>query len=323
MPTTDAQKADLRIGWLKTMLTIRLFEEKVEELYAQGVLGGGSHSSAGEEAIAVGACSALTQQDFIVTNYRGNGHCIAKGLELRRIMAELFGKATGCCGSKGGAMHICDAAKGILPTSAIVGGGIPIATGSALSAKLFKTGRVTVCFFGDGASNQGAFHESLNLASIWKLPVLYICENNQYAMSMPVKNAMNIQDIADRACAYGIDGKVVDGNDVEAVYQAVSSSVDRARSGAGPALIECKTYRLRGHFIGDPLKYRSKDEADEHSKRDPVLRFRTRLADEGLLADTDYARLEEQVNADIQDALEFAQSSPAPMETELMTQIYA
>lgn len=323
MPITDARESESRIGWLKTMLTIRLFEEKVEELYAQGVLTGGSHSSAGEEAIAVGACSALERQDYIVTNYRGNGHCIAKGLELRPIMAELFGKAAGCCKSKGGAMHICDAEKGILPTSAIVGGGIPIATGSGLSAKMFKTGRVTACFFGDGASNQGAFHESLNLASIWKLPVLYICENNRYAMSMSVKNAINITDIADRASAYGIVGKVVDGNDVEAVHQAVSLAAGRARSGAGPSLIECKTYRLRGHFIGDPLKYRSKEEADEQSKRDPILRFRTKLAEEGLLADAAYAGLEEQVNAAIEDALEFAQSSPAPMETELMTQIYA
>lgn len=317
------KSGDERTRWLKTMLTIRLFEDKVEELYKDGVVSGGSHSSAGEEAIAVGACAALAPEDWIVTNYRGTGHCIAKGLEPRRIMAEVFGRATGCCRGKGGAMHISDIEKGILPTSAIVAGGIPIATGAALSATMFGTGRVALCFFGDGASNQGVFHESLNLAAIWKLPVVYLCENNQYAMSMPVRAAMAIEDVAGRAGAYGIEGKVVDGNDVEAVHEAVSLAVSRARGGEGPTLIECKTYRLRGHYIGDPTRYRSQEETAAQQKNDPIQRLRERLRAEGLITEADYQRMEQEARAVIEDALRFGQDSPPPLETELMTQVYA
>jgi TPP-dependent pyruvate/acetoin dehydrogenase alpha subunit len=318
----EPQDNEKRMLWLRTMLTIRVFEEKVEELYKQGILHGGSHSSAGEEAIAVGACAALASEDLIVTNYRCNGHCIAKGLELHRIMAEVFGKASGCCKGKGGAMHISDIERGILPTSAIVGGGIPIATGSGLSAKLYGTGRVTLCFFGDGASNQGVFHESLNLAAIWKLPVVYVCENNQYAMSMPVRAAMAIENIAERACAYGIEGKVVDGNDVDAVYEAISAAVERARGGEGPSLIECKTYRLRGHYIGDPLKYRSKEELAEQQKKEPISLFRARLLAENLITDVNYQRMEKEAVTEIEDAVRFARDSVPPVETELTTQVY-
>ena len=312
-----------RIYWLKTMLTIRFFEEKVEALYKDGTISGGSHSSAGQEATAVGACATLATGDRICTHFRGNGHCIAKGLELHRIAAELFGKSTGCCKGKGGAMHISAVDRGILPTSAIVGGGIPTATGSALSAKLFGSGQVTLCFFGDGASNQGVFHECLNLAAIWKLPVVYLCENNQYAMSMPVKSSMAIEHIAQRASAYGMEGVVVDGNDVEAVYEAVNMAVRRARSGEGPTLIECKTYRLRGHYIGDPVNYRSKEEVAAWQQRDPIRRYRERLLAEEVITDADYWRMEEEVAAKIEGAVRYAQESPLAAETELTTEVYA
>lgn len=312
-----------RIGWLRTMLTIRLFEERAEQLYKAGHLGGGSHSSAGEEASAVGVCAALALTDWIVTNYRGNGHCIAKGLDLPRIMAELYGKATGCCKGFGGAMHISDYALGILPTSAIVGGGIPIATGSALSAKLFGTGQVSVCFFGDGASNQGVFHESLNLAAIWDLPVIFVCENNQYAVSMPIQNAIAIEDIAQRAQGYGIPGHVVDGNDIDAVFAATAQAVERARSGMGATLLEFKTYRFRGHYIADPVKYRSEQELANHLAGDPILRFRERLTAEGLMNDETYRRMEQEIKAEIENAVQFAQASPPANETEMMRNVYA
>jgi len=312
-----------RVEWLRTMMTIRRFEERAEQLYKAGLIGGGSHSSAGEEASAVGVCAALAPTDWIVTNYRGNGHCIAKGLEPPRIMAELFGKATGCCHGIGGAMHISDHSLGILPTSAIVGGGIPIATGSALSSKMFATGQVSVCFFGDGASNQGAFHESLNLAAIWDLPVIFVCENNEYAVSMPIKNAIAIQDIAKRAEGYGIPGFVVDGNDVDAVYASAAQAVERARGGAGATLLELKTYRFRGHYIADPMKYRSEEEVAAHLAGDPILRFRERLSAEGLMTDETFDGIQRQVNAEIESAVQFAQTSPPPNETELMRNVYA
>ncbi|HZQ08392.1 MAG TPA: thiamine pyrophosphate-dependent dehydrogenase E1 component subunit alpha [Anaerolineae bacterium] len=312
-----------RIGWLRTMVTIRRFEERAEQLYKAGFIRGGSHSSVGEEASAVGVCAALEPKDWLVTTYRGTGHCIAKGMPLTSIMAEFFGKATGCCQGLGGTMHLTDYARGILPTSAIVGGGIPIATGAALSAKLFSTGQVSVCFFGDGASNQGAFHESLNLAAIWDLPAIYICENNQYAVSMPIKNAIRIPDIAKRAEAYGIPGYVVDGNDVEAVYTATVEAVERARAGQGATLLELKTYRHRGHYIGDSVKYRSEMELAEYLQRDPIARLREKLMSEGLITIDDYRRIEEEANAEIERAVEFARASPAPDEEELLRNVYA
>jgi pyruvate dehydrogenase E1 component alpha subunit len=312
-----------RIGWLRTMVTIRLFEERVEELYKSGTVSGGSHSSIGQEAIAAGACAALKPDDWIITTYRGTGHCIAKGLELRPIMAEVFGKVSGCCQGKGGAMHLADMAKGILPASAIVGGGIPIATGAALQSKLSGTGRVAACFFGDGASNQGVFHEALNLASIWKLPVVYVCENNRYAMSMPMASAMAIEHVGERAAAYRLAALTVDGNDVEAVYAAMAEAVERARRGAGPTLLECDTYRLRGHFIGDPMHYRSRDELAEQRQHDPILRYREQLVGEGVIAEADMQRLELSAAAAVDDAVHFAQGSPAPALAELTTQIYA
>jgi pyruvate dehydrogenase E1 component alpha subunit len=238
-------------------------------------------------------------------------------------MAELFGKATGCCRGLGGAMHISDYNAGILPTSAIVGGGIPIATGAALSAKLFDTRQVSVCFFGDGASNQGVFHESLNLAAIWDLPVVFVCENNRYAVSMPIQSAIAIEDIAQRAAAYGIPGRVVDGNDVDAVYTAAVQAVERARTGLGASLLECKTYRLRGHYIADPVKYRSEQELASHMTNDPIVRFRERLAGEELITEDSFLRVQDEVNAEIESAVEFAQSSNPADEAELIRNVYA
>jgi TPP-dependent pyruvate/acetoin dehydrogenase alpha subunit len=323
-PSTQTSSANVRrIDWLRTILTIRRFEERAEQLYKAGAFGGGSHSSAGEEASAVGVCAALAPDDYIVTNYRGTGHCIAKGMSLNAIMAELYGKATGCCKGMGGAMHLSDSALGILPTSAIVGGGLPIATGSALSAKIFGTGKVTVCFFGDGASNQGAFHESLNLASIWDLPVIFVCENNRYAVSMPIQNAIRIEDIARRADGYGIPGHVVDGNDVEAVFAAASQAVERARSGAGATLLELKTYRHRGHYIADPLKYRSEQELADYMTRDPIARLKASLEAAGVLTQEAYNKMDEEIQGEVESAVRFAQSSPRPAETELMQNVYA
>ena len=323
MTNRNADENARRVEWLRKMVTIRRFEERAEQLYKAGMIGGGSHSSAGEEASAVGVCAALQPTDWIVTNYRGSGHCIAKGLELDRIMAEFFGKSTGCCKGMGGAMHLSDYALGILPTSAIVGGGIPIATGAALNAKLFDTGQVAVCFFGDGASNQGAFHESLNLAAIWKLPVILVCENNRYAVSMPIQNAIAIENIADRAAGYGIPGQVVDGNDVDAVYAAATQAVERARTGQGATLLELKTYRHRGHYIGDPVKYRSEQELAEYMAQDPIVRLRERLLANGALTNAGFDEMEAQAKAEIERAVEFALSSPRPTESELMQNVYA
>lgn len=321
--STTPPNSSLHLAWLRTMLLIRRFEDRGEELYKAGLIGGGSHSSAGEEASAVGICAALAPNDWLVTTYRGAGHCIAKGLEPSRIMAEIFGKSTGCCHGMGGAMHLSDWSLGILPTSAIVGGGIPIATGAALSAKMFGTGQVAVCFFGDGASNQGVFHESLNLAAIWKLPVIFVVENNLYAISMPVQNAIPIKDIARRADGYDMPGVVVDGNDVDAVYAAASEAVARARAGQGPTLLELKTYRHRGHHIADPVMYRTQDELADYMTRDPILRLRDRLIAEGALTQEAYAQMQQEVAAEIEQVVEFAQSSPRPAESELMNNVYA
>jgi TPP-dependent pyruvate/acetoin dehydrogenase alpha subunit len=321
--SVDGISNDQRLGWLKTMLIIRLFEARLETLYRDGTLPGSFHSSAGQEASAVGAIAALAPEERITTHFRGIGHCIAKGLELHRIMAELCGKVTGCCRGKGGSMHLSDMAHGILPTSAIVAGGLPLATGSALSAMLFGPACVTMAFFGDGGANQGVFHESLNLAAIWKLPVVYVCENNQYAMSMPARAAMLVENVADRASAYGLPGHVVDGNDVEAVYAVAAQAVSRAREGLGPTLIECQTYRLRGHYYGDADRYRSRDEIQAQRERDPLSSYHRRLLAEGVLADGDYERWAAEIERHIDEALRYGQVSEPPPASDVRAHIYA
>jgi pyruvate dehydrogenase E1 component alpha subunit len=307
----------------RKMFEIRCFEEKVFELYGQNLVPGTIHLYAGEEAVAVGVCSSLRKDDYITSTHRGHGHCIAKGAELKRTMAEILGKKTGYCKGKGGSMHIADFTVGMLGATAVVGAGLPIAVGAGLSAKLRKTDQVVACFFGEGASNQGTFHESLNLASAWSLPVIFVCENNLYAMGTRQSRIMNIQNIADRAVAYGIPGVTVDGNDVLAVFEVSQKAVDRARGGGGPTLIECKTYRHKGHSRVDPAKYRPKEEVEQWLARDPLRRFKEVLLENPVLSGSELQKIEEKVAADIEEAVKFALQSPYPAPEEAFEDVYA
>jgi pyruvate dehydrogenase E1 component alpha subunit len=307
----------------RKMFEIRCFEEKVFELYGQNLVPGTIHLYAGEEAVAVGVCSSLRKDDYITSTHRGHGHCIAKGAELKRTMAEILGKKTGYCKGKGGSMHIADFTVGMLGATAVVGAGLPIAVGAGLSAKLRKTDQVVACFFGEGASNQGTFHESLNLASAWSLPVIFVCENNLYAMGTRQSRIMNIQNIADRAVAYGIPGVTADGNDVLAVFEASQKAVDRARGGGGPTLIECKTYRHKGHSRVDPAKYRPKEEVEQWLARDPLRRFKEVLLENPFLSGSELQKIEEKVAADIEEAVKFALQSPYPAPEEAFEDVYA
>jgi pyruvate dehydrogenase E1 component alpha subunit len=311
------------IEMYRKMVEIRLFEEKVFELYGQNLIPGTIHLYAGEEAVAVGACSALRKDDYITSTHRGHGHCIAKGADLNRTMAEILGKKTGYCKGKGGSMHIADFSIGMLGATAVVGAGLPIAVGAGLSAKLRKTDQVVVCFFGEGASNQGTFHESLNMASAWKLPVVFVCENNLYAMGTRQSRVMNIDSIADRAIAYGIQGTTVDGNDVTAVYEAVSQAVGRARRGEAPTLVECKTYRHKGHSRVDPAKYRPKEEVQEWLRRDPVKKLKGILSREYSVTEAELMSIEKEAAAKIDNAVEFALKSPYPTPEEALEDVYA
>jgi pyruvate dehydrogenase E1 component alpha subunit len=307
----------------RKMLQIRCFEEKVFELYGQNLVPGTIHLYAGEEAVAVGVCSNLRKDDYITSTHRGHGHCIAKGAELKRTMAEILGKKTGYCKGKGGSMHIADFNVGMLGATAVVGAGLPIAVGAGLSAKLRKTDQVVACFFGEGASNQGTFHESVNMASAWKLPVIFVCENNLYAMGTRQSRIMNIENVADRAVAYGIPGVSVDGNDVSAVYEASKTAVDRARDGRGPTLIECKTYRHKGHSRVDPAKYRPKQEVEEWLIKDPIKRFKEMLMQTNTLKAIEIQKIERDVLAEIEEAVKFAVESPFPAPEEALEDVYA
>jgi pyruvate dehydrogenase E1 component alpha subunit len=315
--------AEKQVDMLRQMLTIRRFDARVLEIYREGIMRGTSHPYIGEEAIAVGACAALRLDDYITSTHRGHGHCIAKGGDIRLMMAELLGRATGYCKGKGGSMHIADVDKGILGANGIVGGGMGIATGSALSARVRGTDQVTICFFGDGALNQGILHEASNIAAIWKLPVIFLCENNQYAMSARAEHFTSVPDPSVRAQAYGFPGVRIDGMDILAVYEAVSQAVERARSGQGPSLIVAVTYRYFGHHVGDPLNYRTREEVDEWRKTDAIERFKTRLMEDRVLDETRLQQLEEQVNAAVEEAIEFARNSPEPSVEILMDDIYA
>jgi len=292
---------------------IRLFELKAVTLFMEGEIPGFLHSSLGEEASAVGVCSNLRKGDYITSTHRGHGHVIAKGANLNKMMAELYGKATGYCRGKGGSMHIMDRNLNILGANGIVGGGIPIATGAGLSVKIRGTDQVVVCFFGDGASNQGAFHESLNLASIWNLPVIYVCENNLYAESTSQRYHQNIKDIAVRAQAYGIASDIADGNDVIDVYEKTKKAIERARSGKGPTLLEAKTYRWLGHYVGDPGVYRSKEEVKEWEERkEPISRFKNKLIDSKIITIKELDKIIKVVEKEVVEAVEFARKSPEP-----------
>ncbi len=311
------------IEMYRQMLRIRHFEEKVYELYGQNLVPGTIHLYVGQEAVAVGVCANLRKDDYITSTHRGHGHCIAKGADLRKVMAEILGKKTGYCKGKGGSMHIADFSIGMLGATAVVGAGIPIAVGAGLSIKLRGTDQVVTGFFGDGASNQGTFHESINMAAIWSLPVIFVCENNLYAMGTRQSMVMKIENIADRAAAYGIPGVTVDGNDVLAVYEAAREAVDRARHGEGPTLIECKTYRHKGHSRFDPATYRPKAEVEEWLKKDPIPRFKAKLQKMKLLTEQEAEKLEQEAILAVEEAVKFAMESPYPAPEEALENVYA
>ncbi|WP_273124255.1 thiamine pyrophosphate-dependent dehydrogenase E1 component subunit alpha [Bacillus weihaiensis] len=307
----------------KQMWEIRFFEEKVDEFFAKGMIHGTTHLAVGQEASAAGAIAVLLDKDKITSTHRGHGHCIAKGADVKKMMAELFGRTTGYCKGKGGSMHIADLDKGNLGANGIVGGGFAIATGAALTSQMKNEGYVVLCFFGDGASNEGSFHEAMNLASIWKLPVVFICENNQYGMSGPVKDMVNIDHIADRASSYGIPGEVVDGNDIFAMMNTVDEAVRYARNGNGPTIVEAKTYRWKGHSKSDAKKYRTREEEKEWRKKDPISRLRTMLVEEEILTEEQADQLKEEAKKSIEDSVEFAKNSPQPELDTLMEDLYA
>jgi len=314
---------EIMVKMYTTMSKIRMFESMLQEYFAAGKIPGFVHLYLGEEAVAVGACSCLTDKDSITSTHRGHGHLIAKGGDLKLMMAEIFGKSTGYCKGKGGSMHIADVDLGILGANGIVGGGGPLAAGAALASKYKKTDDVTVCFFGDGASNQGTTQEALNLASAWKLPVVFVNENNGYGISCPQCKSMAVTDIADRAAAYDMPGVVVDGNDILAVYEAVGEAVKRARRGEGPTLVECKTYRWRGHFEGDACSYRCVEELNEWMAKDPIPRFEEKLIESGMVSSQELEAIKAAVKKELDAALEFAQSSPLPELSALLEDVYA
>jgi TPP-dependent pyruvate/acetoin dehydrogenase alpha subunit len=302
-----------QVAMLRTMQTIRRFEERASDDFQAGLIYGVVHCYIGQEAVAVGVCAALNRDDQIISTHRGHGHCIAKGADLKRMMAELYGKRAGYCKGKGGSMHIADFSIGMLGANGIVAGGIPIVTGAGLAAQIAGKGRVAVSFFGDGAASAGPFHESINIAALWKLPVLYVCENNCYGVNTPVDQAVAVKDVADRAAAYGIPGVIVDGNDVLAVYEVAEAAVARARAGQGPTLIECKTYRWRGHteIKGTPDR-RPPEEIDEWKRKDPITRLVVRLQRQGLLTEDAWRRMDEEILNAIGEAVTFAKESPFP-----------
>jgi pyruvate dehydrogenase E1 component alpha subunit len=314
---------DSLVDMLSKMHRIRAFEEKAAQLFSLGKVHGTMHLSTGQEASAVGAVSALRPDDFMTSTHRGHGQCIAKDAEPKLMMAEFLGKETGYCRGRGGSMHIADVKSGNLGATGVVGGGLATAVGAGLSARMRGTDQVTLCFFGDGAANMGIFHESLNLAAIWTLPVIFVCENNQYAMSMSVKRSFPIQDIAERAAAYAMPGVVVDGNDVLAVYDAVSQAVTRARAGEGPTLVECKTYRWTGHSKSDAQRYRSREEVEMWKQKDPIPRFEAYLIQEGLLTQPEAETIAEEAFQLIEEAVAFAESSPEPRVEEITEGVYA
>ena len=313
-----------KLRWMyTTMYRIRRFEERLLEETVKGNAMGVAHTSDGQEAGPTGICAHLTDEDWIASTHRGHGHCIAKGLETNRMFAEIFGRVTGQCKGKGGSMHIADFSRGMLGANAIVGASIPLAVGAALTSKYRGADSVAVAFFGDGASNQGVFHESLNLASVWKLPVIFACENNQYAESTPVEYAVAVADIADRAAGYSMPGVVVDGMDVMAVHEAAGEAVGRARSGEGPTLLELKTYRYHGHYhADDPHTYRLEDEEAEWKARDPIPNFEKLVLEQELMTDEELSGIRGEIEGEIENAVQFALDSPLPPVEELYTDVY-
>jgi pyruvate dehydrogenase E1 component alpha subunit len=305
----------------KKMLLTREFEEKAAGLFAEGKIHGTTHLYIGEEAVAAGVCSALEPDDYITSTHRGHGHCISKGMDVRPMMAELLGRETGCSKGRGGSMHMADIKNKNLGENGIVGGGCPIAAGAALALKKKGTGAIAVCFFGDGASNEGSFHEAANLASVWKLPVLFVCENNRYGMSMSAQKSMNIKDIEVRAQSYGFPGKTVDGNAAVAVYEETKAAREYVKNN-GPMLLVCETYRISGHSKSDKNAYRSKEEIAGWRKKDPIKRLKRYLLDNGFTAE-DTAAVEKQAAGEIAEAVEFAEKSPHPSVDTITDNVYA
>jgi pyruvate dehydrogenase E1 component alpha subunit len=321
----DAQTAELYRSWLRQMILIRRFEEKTGEAYSLGQIGGFCHLYIGQEAVAVGSIAALRHDDVLTCSYRDHGHALARGMAARGIMAELFGKATGCTSGKGGSMHLFDASKGFLGGHGIVGAHIPITTGLAFAIKYKKGDQVAVCYFGEAAVNNGAFHEALNMAALWKLPAIFICENNRYGMGTALERASAIYDISERACSYDMANEVVDGQDLLAMKAAMDRAVTRGRKESLPTLLEVRTYRFMGHSMSDPIHghYRTKEEVEEQRKRDPIALWGDQLKAAKLIDDAGIKAMEESVMAEVMDSLKFAEESPDPDPSELWTDVYA
>jgi pyruvate dehydrogenase E1 component alpha subunit len=313
---------EMLLDLYQTMVKIRNFETKLTEYFKKGMLYGNIHTSIGQEAVAAGANKALKKTDFITATHRGHGQMIAKGADTKIMMAELFGKSTGYCKGKGGSMHVADVSLGILGANGIVGGGIPIAAGSGLASKIRGTKEVSMAIFGDAASNQGVFHETVNMAAAWKLPVVFLCENNNYGVSVNIHTVTNTDTIAERAKAYNIPGVTVDGNDPLAVYEAVKQAAKHARDGNGPTIVECLTWRMRGHYEGDPALYRSKKVTEEWGKKDPISNFRAYLLKEKI-SEKEIVSIEEAMEKEIDDAVQFAMDSPLPDPSEVTTDVYS
>ena len=321
MPVSDLSPEKLT-DMYRRMQTIRRFEEEAADLFRKGQIYGVVHSSVGQEAVPVGACAALTSDDYITSTHRGHGHILGKGAEPDRMMAELLGKATGYCKGKGGSMHVARMDLGILGANGIVGGGIGIATGAAFTSQYTESGNVAVCFHGEGAIQQGVFHECANMAALWKLPVIYLCEYNHFAEFTHSRDTFPIQDLTLRTVPYGFQGQEVDGNDVIAVYETVRDAVKKARDGGGPSLIVAVTYRMKGHWEGDPLNYRTNEGVEEWAKKDPIQRLRARLEDAGVFSEGDADRINDEVDQTIKDAVQFAVDSPVPNIDEVTTDVY-
>ena len=314
---------DTLIDMYRKMLLIRHFEDKIYFLFLRGIMPGTIHLYQGQEAVAVGVCENLRKDDVITSTHRPHGHSIAKGVSVKSMMAELFAKSTGCCKGKGGSMHMGDIDVGAIPAIAIVAAGMPIAAGAALAFKMKKTDRVAACFFGDGGSNEGAFHEAMNMAAIWDLPVIYVCENNLYGASTHISRVTRVKNLSERAAAYGMPGVTIDGNDVIEVYKATQEAVERARAGKGPTLIECMTYRLGGHSRRDSCDYRPKGEKEEWAKRDPLLLMKNYLVKEGISTEDALKKMEQEIEAEVEEAVQFAQSSPDPKPEDTLQDVFA
>ena len=311
------------LGLYERMVTIREFEDGIKFLFLEGIMPGTIHQCQGQEATAVGVCANLHQDDFITSTFRGHGHALAKGLSMQEMLNELFGSTAGCCKGKGGSMHMGNMSKGMIPGIAIVGGGVPVAAGMALAYKMKKAGRVSACFFGDGAVAEGAFHEGVNMAAIWNLPVVFVCENNHYGASTHISKVMRDTNIARRVASYGIEGRQVDGNDVLAVYEAAKEAVQKCRDGSGPAFLELLTYRRTGHSRRDACHYQPKQEREQWAAKDPIKRFADVLKTQGLIDDEGLKAIKTRVLQQFDEAVENAKVAPLPGPQDLITDVYA